>query len=267
MGAKIQKILKQQFQQFQRLPREESTITLEMNSGKIAPVKVSFDWLAPYPEIQQFSDLDNYGDDFIRQCDFFIGENPGIDERFIEAAQQTKKFAEYLNSIANDKELNQLPETAVKKIHEMIHCFNYCSRMTLFQSLAKVLNAEQKDKIAEMLSAGFAAAAKDRAEKAAQTNDLIRRRNKGEDRQASITQDEAAAAILRAEGIEEPTEKQIEHKTRTIRNWESGRVKPPDDYPGLHVPLLKFSQWAMNNESNKRARRAIKKPIHNHLKP
>lgn len=264
MGAKIQKILKQQFQ---RLPREESTITLAMDNGKIVPAKVPFDWLAPIPDIQQISDIEICGDLFIRQCDIFIQDNPGIDDRFIEAAQQTKKFAEYLKSIANDKELNQLPETAVKKIHEMIHCFNYCSRMTLFQSLAKVLNAEQKDKIAEMLSAGFTAAAKDRAEKAAQTNDLIRRRNKGEDRQASIKQKDAAAAILRAEGIEEPTEEQIKHKARTIRNWESGRVKPPDDYPGLHVPLLKFSQWAMNNESNKRARRAIKKPIHNRLKP
>lgn len=151
MGAKIQKILKQQFQQFQRLPREESTIMLAMDNGKIAPVKIPFDWLAPNPDIQQISNLEIRGDLFIRQCDIFIQDNPGIDDKFIEAAQQTKKLAEYLKSIANDKELNQLPETAVKKILEMIHCLSYCSHMTFLQSLIPVLNTEQRDKIIEKL--------------------------------------------------------------------------------------------------------------------
>ncbi len=148
MCAKMAKILKQQFQ---RLPREESTITLETDTGKIVPAKIPFDWLAPNPGIQQISDLEIYGNHFIRLCDFFIRENPGIDDRFIEAAQQTKKFAEYLNFIANDEDLKQLPDSAVKKIHEAIHCFSYCSRMTLLQSLIPILNTEQQNQIIEKL--------------------------------------------------------------------------------------------------------------------
>lgn len=147
-SVNLAKILKQQFQ---RLSREESTITLETDSGKIVPAKVPFDWLAPNPEIQQFSDLEIYGDHFIRLCEFFIGENPGIDDRFIEAAQQTRKFAEYLNFIVRDEELKQLPDSAVKKILEAIHCFSYCSRMTLLQSLIPVLNTEQQNQIIEKL--------------------------------------------------------------------------------------------------------------------
>lgn len=158
----------------------------------------------------------------------------------------------------------RLSALAMQSIHiseKIAHLLESASDAETNAAARQRMEAEFAE-LKKFVSEGFAAAAQDRKEQTREILDKIDQKEKAAAKQPRLKQADAAKAILRADGITRPTQKQVETAKRKIRSWEAftkgkGGNRPPEGYPGLHVSANDFSQWAMRAKRDKDSARAL----------
>lgn len=185
----------------------------------------------------------------------------------IEASAETPADAPelFLRTYGLFDEALRLSALAMQSIHiseKIAHLLESASDAETNAAARQRMEAEIAD-LKKFVFEGFAAAAQDRKEQTREILDKIDQKEKAAARQPTLTQKDAAKAILRAEGVKTPTETQINSTKRKIRSWEAftegkGGHRPPGGYPGLRVSANDFSQWAMRVQRDKDSVRALR---------
>jgi len=96
--------------------------------------------------------------------------------------------------------------------------------------------------------------------------DNVDKRNRANERQKELSQEEAAKAWFGGQGIKAVSTKDFENMKRRIRTWEAfvkskGGNRPPEGYPGLQCTSEQFSAWAANIKGRRKMKSALKNMV------
>lgn len=199
---------------------------------------------------------------YVEQCarEYLNAQPADIDAANIDAMQNLIDKGKYLRSLIDDEEINKLPVPLLEKIWGLALSAHFVGKMEELAIIAPILSKEQIIReLYSKMQGGFAAAEKDRDEKASAAaekletiQETIEDRNRQKQERPRITQRQAAEYILRAETRANITNRSfnLDSIIRRVKTWDlyiktSGErgVCPPAGYSRYIAPES-FATWA-----------------------